>query len=128
MRQDYAEAAKLYRLAADQNNAKAQFNLGLMYTLGHGIPKDYAKAMKLYRLAADQGLTDAQYNLGIMYKDGDGVPKDYVSAYMWFNLSSAKGDPAATKLRDAVAEKMTPAQIAEAQKLAREWKPTTQSP
>ena len=76
-----------------------------------------------YRKAAEQGHAKAQLNLGIMYFTGRGVPQDYVQAHMWFNLSAAQGDADATKNRDIVAAKMTPAQIAEAQKLAREWKP-----
>jgi len=60
--------------------------------------------------------------------EGHGVPQDYVIAYMWLNLSAAgpnnrEGVKLASELRDVVAAKMTPAQIAEAQKLARDWKP-----
>jgi TPR repeat protein len=84
--------------------------------------------MKWYRLAADQGYAHAQYNLGIMYAKGQGVPQDYVKAHMWFNLSAAQGEQDAAEHRDKVAQRMTPAQIAEAQKLAREWKPITQPP
>jgi TPR repeat protein len=79
-------------------------------------------------MAADQGHANAQSNLGLMYRDGEGVPKDYVQAHMWFNLSSAaSSEPSRSMIaenRNAVAEKMTPAQIAEAQKLAREWRPS----
>ncbi len=58
-----------------------------------------------------------------MYMNGTGVTQDYVQAHMWFNLAAVKGDETATKNRDIVAKKMTPAQIAAAQRLAREWKP-----
>jgi uncharacterized protein len=58
-----------------------------------------------------------------MYRTGGGVPQDYVIAHMWFNLAAASGDKDAVKARDVVAAKMAPTQIAEAQKLAREWKP-----
>jgi TPR repeat protein len=58
-----------------------------------------------------------------MYAQGQGVPQDYVPAHMWFDLAAAQGEKDATELRDSLAKKMTPAQIAEAQKLAREWKP-----
>jgi TPR repeat protein len=61
-----------------------------------------------------------------MYDSGWGVPQDYVKAHMWFNLSAAQGEQDAAEDRDKVAQRMTSAQIAEAQKLAREWKPTTQ--
>jgi TPR repeat protein len=72
---------------------------------------------------ADQGGTQAQYNLGLMYSKGKGVPQDYVSAHMWFSLAAARGDQNAKENRDIAARVMTPAQIAQAQKLAREWKP-----
>ena len=84
--------------------------------------------MKWYRLAADQGFSAAQINLGHMYLDGYSVPKDYVSAYMWLNLAAAQFGEIAAKSRDEVEQLMTPTQIAEAQKLAREWKPTKRLP
>jgi uncharacterized protein len=90
-----------------------------------GVPRDYAEAVKWYRSAADQGDADGQYFLSEMYAYGYGVPQDYVSAHMWSNLSAAQGREGAATFRDLVARRMTPAQIAEAQKLAREWKPTT---
>ena len=115
---------KWYRLAADQGNASAQFNLGVMYAKGEGVPQDYAEAVKWFRLAADQGDAMAQFNLGVMYAKGQGVPQDYVLAHMWFNLSAAQGDEDAVKNRDIAAGQMTPDQLAEAQRLAREWKPS----
>ncbi len=126
--QDHAEAAKWYRKAAEQGLALAQYNLGLAYDNGQGIPQDYAEAVKWFRRAAEQGLALAQYNLGVMYYEGRGVPQDYVQAHMWSNLAASRYIPGKTrdqsvKDRDIVAEKMTPAQIAEAEKLAREWKP-----
>ena len=128
--QDYAAAAAWFRMAAEQGEAKAQFNLGVMYSNGQGVPQDYAAAVSWWRKAADQGAADAQFNLGLMYAKGQGVPQDYVQAHMWTNLAASrlaasekeKRDDA-VKNRDVVAAKMTPAQIAEAQKLAREWKP-----
>ncbi len=124
---DYATALRELRPLAEQGVAEAQLNLALMYANGRGVPQEYAEAMKWYRKAAEQGHAEAQVNLGIMYQNGKGVPQDYVQAYMWFNLAASKYPPGedrdqAVKNRDAVAEKMTPAQISEAQKLAREWK------
>jgi TPR repeat protein len=121
---DYKEAATWYRKAADQGDPKAQFSLGLRYDNGQGVPQDYAQAVTWYRKAADQGHAAAQYNLGLRYGEGQGVPQDYVQAHMWSNLATASGDQDAITNRDRVAGMMTPAQIAEAQKLAREWKPT----
>jgi TPR repeat protein len=80
-------------------------------------------AVYYLRLAANQGNDLAQRRLGQMYERGEGVQQDYVKAYMWYNLGSANGAEAGTRLRDALAKKMEPDQIAEAQKLAREWKP-----
>ncbi len=130
MPQDYAQAMKWYRKAAEQGDARAQFNLGVMYDKGQGVPQDYAQAMKWYRKAAEQSDAGAQNNLSRMYGLGLGVPRDYVEAHKWANLVAANGTDAetryiATKMQDALASKMTPAQIAEAQKLAREWKPKT---
>ncbi len=64
--EDDAEAVRWYRLAADQGNATAQFNLGVMYDTGRGVPQDDAEAVRWYRLAADQGDADAQFNLGFI--------------------------------------------------------------
>ncbi|MGA7308048.1 MAG: hypothetical protein WBX05_03755 [Pseudolabrys sp.] len=90
--------------------------------------RDYATAVRLNRPLAEQGNANAQYNLGTFYDNGLGVPQDKVRAYMWFSLSAAQGREGAAAFRDLIARRMTPAQIAEAQKLAREWKPNTQSP
>ncbi len=84
---------------------------------------DYATALRIFRQLADQGNANAQGNLGLMYEKGKGVPQDYVQAHMWYNLAAAQGQKDAGKVRDSLAGKMTPAQIAEAQRLAREWKP-----
>ncbi len=125
--QDYAEAMKWYRKAAEQGHPSSQNNLGLMYDNGRGVPQDYAEAMKWYRKAAEQGFAKSQYNLGFMYSKGQGVPQDYVQAHKWFNLSASrsqgKDHEEAVYNRDVIEKKMMPAQVAEAQKLAREWKP-----
>jgi TPR repeat protein len=125
---DDAASAGWYSKAAEQGYAKAQVSLGLMYEAGLGVRKDNAAAAGWYRKAAEQGNAEAQVFLGVMYREGRGVPQDYASAHMWFNLAAASGDEAAAQARDMVAAQMTPAQIAEAQKLAREWKPTTVRP
>jgi uncharacterized protein len=124
---DYATTLRLFLPLAAAGDAEAQYNLGVMYDNGKGVPQDSAMAMSWFRKSAAQGNADAQYNLGVMYDNGKGVPQDYVQAHMWFNLAASRspeGDQS-VKNRDLVAAKMTPAQIAEAQKLAREWKPKT---
>ena len=115
--QDYAEALKWYRLAAEQGNAAAQTNLGVMYGNGDGVLQDYAEAAKWWRLAAEQGDADAQNNLGVLYGLGQGVLQDYVKTHMWANIAAANGGD--SSLRDLIAEALTSAQIAEAQRLAR---------
>ena len=121
--QDYAEAVKWYRKAAEQGNDLAQSNLGFMYFNGLGVPQDYAEAVRWYRMAAEQGLARAQLHLGTMYFLGNGVPQDVVLAYMWFNIAVAQGQNEASLSRDEVAKHMNREQVAEAQRLAREWKP-----
>ncbi len=125
---DDAEAVKWYRKAAEQGVADAQYNLGVMYDNGQGVPQDDAEAVKWYRKAAEQGVADAQYNLGVMYGNGQGVPEDYAQAHMWLNLAASRLPPGKNRddavfNRDLVAKRMTPAQISEAKKLAREWRP-----
>ncbi len=121
--QDYAEALRWYRLAAEQGDALAQFNLGVMYFVGRGVPQEDAEAVRWYRRAAERGDAGAQFNLGLTHFEGRGVAQDYVQAHMWVNLAAAQGRKDARKARDKLAELMTPAQLAEAQRLAREWTP-----
>jgi uncharacterized protein len=124
---DYAAALGIIRPLAEEGNVAAQFNLGVMFQLSHGVPQDNEAAVSWYRKAAEQGLAQAQYNLGVMYANGEGVAQDYAAARMWFNLAAASRNKNAMKARDIVAAQLTPAQIDEAQKLAREWKPTSTS-
>jgi len=119
-RGDYATALKEMTPLAEQGNAGAQYNLGQMYRMGLGVLQDDKTALKWYTLAAEQGVAPAQYALGVMYLEGQGIPQDYVRSYMWFNLSAAAGAEIAVNGRDIVTKMMTPSQIEEAQKLARE--------
>ena len=119
--QDYAEAERWYRRAVEQGNASAQFNLGVKYY--NSLPQDYAEAAKWFRKAANQGNADAQYHLGVIYDKGYDLPQDFVQAHMWYSLAEAQGRTAAAWGRGRVAKRMTPAQIAVAQRRARGWKP-----
>ena len=92
-----------------------------MYYGGHGVAQNYAQALKWLNLAADQGLAEAQHDLGLMYGHGHGVSLDYIQARMWSNIAGAQGHDKALKGRDILAKKMTLIQIAEAQRLARDW-------
>ena len=76
---------------AKQGHTIAQFNLGVMYDEGTGIPQDDIAAVKWYRKAAEQGYTKAQYNLGYMYAEGNGVAQDDVKAVKWFSKAAEKG-------------------------------------
>mgnify|MGYP001398869334 CR=1 FL=1 len=122
--QGYAQAAKWYEQAAAQGQAQAQFNLGWLYYAGLGVPQDYTKARHLYEQAAAQGHAQAQGNLAELYYAGLGVPQDDVRAYLWVSLAAARmtGDEQkqAAGNRDEVAGRMTPAQIAEAQRLSQQ--------
>jgi TPR repeat protein len=146
---DFATALAALEPLAEQGNVEAQLRLGLMYHKGLGVTADSAKAMKWLRLAADQenvlgtiywwkndyaetfklllrsaehGYGYAQDNLGDMYQ-GFGVPADNVQAYFWHDRAAAQGVQNAAEKRDLIAKKLTPDEIAKAQKLAQEWKP-----
>ena len=120
--EDYAEALKWFRKAAERGLATAQFSLGLMYYDGTGVPKDYAEAVKWYKKTAEQGYAGGQRNLGAMYNMGLGVTRDNVMAHMWLNLAAAQGDEGAITYKSILEKEMTPEQIAEAQRLSREFK------
>ncbi len=120
--QNYKTAVKWYTLAAEQGNAAAEHNLGFMYHQGQGVPRNYKTAVKWYTLAAEKGIADAQHNLSTMYAAGLGVKVNWVYAHMWINLAASNGSMNATELREIAEKRMTSDQIAEAQRLAREWK------
>ena len=80
------------RQAAEQGDARAQFNLGFMYHEGKGVPQDAAEAVRWFRLAAEQGNAAAQFNLGFMYSEGRGVLKDEAEAVRWYRLAAEQGD------------------------------------
>ena len=127
-RRNYVKALLLFRPLAEHGDAKAQHFLGFMYVNGKGVPQNFAEAVKWYRKAAEQGNAGAQNNLGLMYLKGNGVALDYVQAHMWFDLAAAGLSVSETGMRssaanqrDAAAKHMSSAQIAEAQRLAREW-------
>ena len=119
--QDYKEAVKWYRFAAVQGETQAQYNLGWMFSNGLGSLQDYKEAVKWYRFAAVQGDNQAQNNLALMYYEGKGVKQSKVMAHMYFNIAAVSGNKNAIKGRGLVEKDMTATQIAEAQKLAREW-------
>ena len=117
-----AKALAELRGRAEKGDARAQFNLGLMYQNGQGVAKDEVEAVKWYRKAADQGNAFAQNNLGVMYANGLGVEEDDVEAYKWFLLSGAQGTEQAKEKIPIIEKSLTPEQRAQGEKLAREFK------
>ena len=115
---DDAAAVLWYQLAAGQGDAAAQLNLGVLHGNGQGVAQDYAEAVKWYRLAAAQGNDVAQTNLGSRYGNGQGVARDYARAHMWFSLGAEAGNADAAQRLSLVAKLMSPAQIADARRLA----------
>jgi TPR repeat protein len=125
--QDDAQAVRWFRKAADQGVPAAQFNLAVSYADGRGMHQDDAEAVKWYRKAADQGYAPAQFNLGVMYDDGKGVPRNYIEAYQWVSLAASQGDDRAKRSLSIVEMRMTPEQVAEAQRLAAAFVPRKES-
>ena len=115
---DYATALREWAPLAERGDAAAQFNLGLMYENGRGVPQDYAQAVTWYKRAAEQGDAIAQTNLGAAYANGKGVPQDYILAHMWFNISSTNGSEKGRRNRGLAEEFMTPADISKARQMA----------
>jgi TPR repeat protein len=124
VKRDEVEAVRFYRAAAEQGLASAQGNLAFQYANGIGVARNLEAAVMWYRRAADQGNADAQFSLGSMYYQGQGIAQNSTLAYMWLSLAAAQGDQEAGRDRELIAGRMTPAQIAEGQRLARDWKAT----
>ncbi len=113
---DEAKAVKWYRKAAEQGHAYAQSSLSGMYFFGRGVREDHAEGAKWTRKAADQGLPHEQYNLGSLYEYGDGLPEDDVEAYAWYSLAATNGDEDAKRELPKAKAKLTPEQLAVAEK------------
>ncbi len=128
VRQDDAEAVRWTRLAAEQGHAPAQYSLGLLHYRGRGVAGDDRAAARWYRAAAEQGHAPAQAALSSLYAYGAGVDEDPVLASMWIELawrSSLDGGDwrLYARQRAELAEWLTPEQMAEGRRLAREWTP-----
>lgn len=121
-RGDFRLAAGLFYPLAEKGDARAQYNLGLLYASGLGVTHDYQAALKWHRMAAQQGHAGAQNELAQMYTKGQGVPQDYVRAYMWYSIAveslSSGSKQVLMKDRENVASHMTPDQVQKAQELA----------
>ena len=131
-RKDMATAVRLWKAWAARGNAEARTLLGAMYWSGEGVPRDHREAARLYLEAAHQGYARAQNNIGFMLGFGEGIPpRDDVEAYKWISLALANYTPERNRDRleqarvdlATLAARMTPAQVAEAQRRARAFKP-----
>jgi TPR repeat protein len=96
-RGDYATAMREWQPLAKQGHAVAQYNLGLLYANGHGVPKDDVQARQWYEKAAAQGHANAQVNLGSLYDYGRGVPQDFKMAVRWYLRSANQGNDLAQR-------------------------------
>lgn len=123
-----ADCGEALRLRAVRGDDKAQTLLGFCYASGRGVPQSRGEAAAWYARAAAQGNADAQYLLGMAYDKGHGIERDVVQAYKWLNLAAARAGKRSRKyyvlIRDAVASKLTAAQLAAGQSLANEWQPS----
>jgi uncharacterized protein len=124
--QDDVEAAQWFRKAAEQGLPAAQYQLGNCYFEGTGVAIDIVEGLKWIRAGAEQGNPQAEYKLGLCYENGQGVPKDLVEAYKWLNLAAPQGDADSGDMKVSLAKVealLTKEQVAEAQRLAREFRP-----
>lgn len=122
---DEREAVTWYRKSAEQGYVAAQNNLGNAYEHGTGARQDFVEAARWYEAAARTGNAWGQRNVGRLLRKGQGVAQNLVQAHAWLNLAASMDEPHpdAAAERDALAAELTPAQLADAQRLAREWKP-----
>lgn len=125
---DNITALRLWRPLAEQGYAPSQFFMGIMYEQGKWVDQNDVEAVRWYHLAADQGYAEAQFRLGLMYNLGIGAPGSSVEAYKWYSLAAAQGQSEAAESRDTVRGQITPAQVAEGERLAAEWKPLAKGP
>jgi TPR repeat protein len=114
------------RFVAEQGYAEAQYTLGMAFYIGWGAPRNSEEAAKWLLPLAQKGHGAAQFALGEMYYEGWGVPQSYIQAYMWVKLAAVRLPPGverdlAVEGVDIIANKISPSQVAEAQKAAREW-------
>ena len=112
---NYEKSAKELESLANLGDARAQYNLGVLYDQGLGVPQSDALALRWYTQAAERGEPRAQYNLGVMYMNGQGTAPDPVLAYFWFSLAVAQGESKAPAARDYVMDQMSPEQITRGQ-------------
>lgn len=130
-RHDYTAAGLLLQSPAEHGDSRAQAVLCYLHSYGRGVPQDFRAAAHWCRRSAEQGNVQGQYLLGLLYDRGHGVPEDFVQAYKWLNLAATHASGPrrvfSYRIRDSVASKMSPAQVAKAQALAIAWRPVAES-
>jgi hypothetical protein len=118
---DHYFTVRLYQESAEKGDSDAQYKLGLLYLTGNGALQDFSEAAKWLKLAAEQGYGLAQYELGLIYRTGYGLAVDEVQSYVWLNLAAAAGVQQAVTARDEIMRALSPKQLAQAQKISRDW-------
>jgi len=117
------KATELFMQAASLGHLPAYNNLGLRSAQGVGRAPDPLDASEWFRLAADQGFAESQFNLAVMYVNGEGVKQDLAEAFKWMTLAMKQGHLLAIRQRPVVAQRMTAADIQEAEKRVAAWRP-----
>lgn len=118
---NFVLALEKFKPLAEHGNAQAQYNIGMMYRQGKGMPQDDKEAAAWLSKAAEQGYVEAQENLAVLYSQGRGVAQDWVQADKWFSIAAVSGKETAVNNQKVVEVHMPPEKIAEAKSLAQEW-------
>ena len=116
-----ANSLRSLRKLADRGDADAQWQMGVRYHNGEGVPRDDAQAMQWFLRAAEQGHVIAQATLGAYYWAGRGVPQDLSKAYLWSYIALAQGDENSKSRLEGLASQMTRAQVSAAREQAEAW-------
>ena len=114
---EYTEALEIWTEEADNGEANAIYNIGLLYFFGNGVNKDLSIAYNYCKKAALKGLARAQNNLAYMYLNGIGTNKDYVNSYAW-SLIAIKHGYNSQGIKDNAKMHLTPAMYTDAERLA----------
>lgn len=118
---EFLQAKQWFSKSAAQGYPNAKKKLGMMYYKGQGVPRQLSVAFQWFKQAAEQGVADAQNNLALMYFKGEGITKDFILSYQWVSLAAAQGNQEARRAKEFFTTKITPAQLSEGERLAKEW-------
>ena len=123
---EFQLAADIYKRLAKKGDARAQNDLGFLYSVGDGVSQNFQTAAMWFHKAAEQGYAPALLNLADLYAAGRGVQKSIVEAHKYYSLASLLSNKAnqrviASSRRDTVASQLTAAQLTAAQARACRW-------